>query len=385
MPKRFIVLGSGSMGRAVALDLGRGDDVGSVLLVDADRRRAVEGRAFARSDRVSAARLDVADRGSVVRAMEGRDVAVSCVPYRYNLDLAKAAVEAGCSLVDLGGNNDVVAGELALDARARRAGVTIIPDCGLAPGLVSVLSVDALGRLDRVDELHLRVGGLPLRPRPPLDYMMVFSAAGLINEYVEPAVVIRGGRVRTVRSLDDVEEIEFPKPFGKLEAFNTSGGTSTLPRTLLGKVKELDYKTIRYRGHCERVRLLRDLGLFDASPVAIEGGGTVVPRAVMEAMLSQRLSFGEEDVVLVRVLAVGHKGGRRRALTYTIVDRGDRAAGLTAMMRTTAFPASIVAQMVASGEIARRGAVPQELVVPTRSFIARLRERGIRVGIGWDS
>jgi len=384
MTKRFLVLGSGSMGRAVALDLGRGADVEVVLMVDSDLRSAREGKSFARSDKVKSARLDVTDHDSVLDAMEGRDVAVSCVPYQLNHALAKAAIEAGCSLVDLGGNSEVVQKELALDRAARRAGVTIIPDCGLAPGLVSILSADALGRFDSVDELHLRAGGLPLHPRPPLDYMMVFSAAGLINEYVEPAVVIRDGKVQTVESLEDVEEIGFPEPFGRLEAFNTSGGTSTLPQTLLGKVKELDYKTIRYKGHCERVRLLRDLGLFDASPIDVSGG-KVAPRAVMEALLSQRLTYGEEDdVVLLRVQAVGSKGGRRRTLTFTIIDHGDKAAGLTAMMRMTAFPASIVAQMVASGEISQKGALSQELVVPTKRFLEELRGRDIKVEVSWD-
>ena len=384
MTKRFLVLGSGSMGRAVALDLGRGADVEVVLMVDSDLRSAREGKSFARSDKVKSARLDVTDHDSVLDAMEGRDVAVSCVPYQLNHALAKAAIEAGCSLVDLGGNSEVVQKELALDRAARRAGVTIIPDCGLAPGLVSILSADALGRFDSVDEVHLRVGGLPLHPRPPLDYMMVFSAAGLINEYVEPAVVIRDGKVQTVESLEDVEEIGFPEPFGRLEAFNTSGGTSTLPQTLLGKVKELDYKTIRYKGHCDRVRLLRDLGLFDASPIAVSGG-KVAPRAVMEALLSQRLTYGEEDdVVLLRVQAVGSKGGRRRTLTYTIIDHGDKAAGLTAMMRMTAFPASIVAQMIASGEISQKGALPQELVVPTGRFLEQLGRRGIDLVIKWS-
>ena len=380
MTADFLVLGSGTIGRAVALDLCSSEGVGNVLVSDRDARIAADVVDWIGSKKARSCALDVTDRDAVVREMRGRAVAISCVPFRFNESLARAAVEAGCSLVDLGGNNDIVAKELALDARARRAGMTIIPDCGLAPGLVSVLSADALARFDRVDELHLRVGGLPLHPRPPLDYMMVFSATGLINEYVEPVVVIRGGKVRTVGPLDDVEEIEFPEPFGKLEAFSTSGGTSTLPRTLLGKVKELDYKTIRYKGHCERIRLLRDLGLFDASPVSIEGGAAVAPRAVMEALLSKRLSFGEDDdVVLVRVQAVGVKGGRRRTLTYSIIDHGDRAAGLTAMMRMTAFPASIVAQMVASGEIARKGALPQELVVPTDSFLEQLARRGIVV------
>ena len=380
---RFLVLGAGSMGRAVALDLCRCAKAGRVLIADLDPRRAREAKAFTRSDKATVVRLDVTDLDRVAEAMHGIDASVSCVPYGFNLGLAKAAIVAGCSLVDLGGNNEVVRKELALDKAARRAGVTIIPDCGLAPGLVSVLSADALGRFDRVDELHLRVGGLPLHPRPPLGYMMVFSAGGLINEYVEPAVVIRGGKVRTVDSLDDVEDIEFPEPFGKMEAFNTSGGASTLPQTLLGKVQELDYKTVRYKGHCERVRLLMDLGLFDASPVSI-GGTEVSPRAVMEALLSERLSFGEDDVVLVRVEAIGSKGGRRRTLAYTIIDHGDRAAGLTAMMRTTAFPASIVAQMVASGEIAKEGAHPQETVVPTGSFLEQLAGRGIEVGTDWS-
>jgi lysine 6-dehydrogenase len=380
---RFLVLGAGSMGRAVALDLCRGHDVEHVLIADSNPSMAKEAKEFARSERAKAVQLDVTDHGRVVEVMRDLDVAVSCVPYSFNHGLAKAAVEAGCSLVDLGGNNEVVREELALDGAARAAGVTIIPDCGLAPGLVSVLSADALERFERVDELHLRVGGLPLHPRPPLDYMIVFSAAGLINEYVEPAVVIRDGKVRTVGSLEDVEEIEFPRPFGRLEAFNTSGGTSTLPQTMLGKVKELDYKTIRYRGHCERVRLLRDLGLFDGSPVATSGGA-VAPRAMMEALLSNRLSYGEEDVVLLRVRAVGSKGGRRRTLTYTIIEHGDKASGLTAMMRMTAFPASIVAQMVASGEIAQKGALPQELVVPTRRFLEELAGRGINVEVSWD-
>ncbi len=375
-----LVIGAGLMGRAVALDLCDSEGVGSVLLVDVDAARLAGAASFIGSSKLGTTVLDVSDGRAVVAAMRGHDVAVSCVPYRHNATLARAAVEAGCSFCDLGGNNDVVAQELALDADARAAGVTIVPDCGLAPGLANVLVADALARLDRVEEVRIRVGGLPVRPRPPLDYQLVFNPAGLVNEYREPCVVIRDGEVRTVEPLTDVEELEFPPPFGMLEAFNTSGGTSTLPRTLLGRVRRLDYKTIRYPGHCDRMRLLRDLGLFDEAPLRV-GGVDVAPRDVLEALLVERLSFGDDDAVLVRVTTTGEKSGSERTVVHTVVDLGDRARGLTAMMRTTAFPASIVAHMVASGEVSVRGAVAQETVVPPARFIDELGRRGVNVEV----
>ncbi len=378
---RFLVLGAGAMGRAVAFDLVRTEGVTRVTLADANAKRARQAKAFASSKMARTAVLDVTDADAVTAAMEGQDVAVSCVPYRFNVELSKAAIEAGVHMCDLGGNNDVVRKQLCLDARARRADVTIIPDCGLAPGMATVMVADAMKRMDRVDEVHIRVGGLPVEPSGPLDYMILFNPVGLVNEYKEPPVVIRQGKVQRAVPLDELEEIEFPEPFGRLEAFNTSGGTSTLPQTLLGKVQELDYKTIRYPGHRDKVKCMMDLGLFDEDPLRLDGGD-VVPREVTEALLGARLPREGDDVVLLRVRAEGEMEGRDRTLTYTVIDRCDREAGLTAMQRTTAFPASIVARMLASGEIDQRGVVPQELVVPTGRFLDELQGRGIDVDIG---
>lgn len=378
---RFLVLGAGAMGRAVAYDLARTDGVDQVTLADADAKRARQAKAFASSKLVRTANLDVTDTDAVVGAMEGQDVAVSCVPYRFNFELSKAAIEAGVHMCDLGGNNDVVRKQLCLDAKARRVGVTIIPDCGLAPGMATVLTADALRRMDRVTEVHIRVGGLPVEPTGPLGYMLLFNPVGLVNEYKELPVVIRQGKVQRAAPLDELEEIEFPEPFGKLEAFNTSGGTSTLPQTLLGKVQELDYKTIRYPGHRDKVKCMMDLGLFDEEPLSM-AGKEVVPREVTEALLWERLPREGDDVVLLRVWVEGEVEGRERTLTYTLIDHCDPEVGLTAMQRTTAFPASIVARMLASGEIDQRGVVPQELVVPTRSYLEELENRGINVDIG---
>jgi lysine 6-dehydrogenase len=383
MAMRFLVLGAGAMGRAVALDLARSVGVEEVVLADNDAIRLGEAIEFVGSPIVHRSALDVCDHEAVVEVMGRCDVAISCVPYRFNHALATAAIEAGCSLCDLGGNTDIVRKELVLDPKARTAGVTVVPDCGLAPGLATVLAADAMSRFDEVEELHIRVGGLPVEPRPPLDYMVLFSPAGLVNEYKERAVVIRGGKVQTVESLEDVEEIEFPEPFGKLEAFNTSGGTSTLPQTMLGKVQTLDYKTVRYPGHCDRMRLLRDLGLFEEGPVEVSGTD-VAPRDVLEALIWERLPHDGDDVVLMRLWAVGSKDGEERTLTYTMVDQCDAEADLSAMQRTTAFPASIVAQMIASREISERGVLPQETVVPTGRFLEELEKRDIRISIEWD-
>ncbi len=380
MSSRYLVLGAGAMGRVVALDLASAKGTEAVILSDSDGDMMAAATRFIGSPKVKTMVLDVKDDDAVVEAMRGVDVTISCVPYRFNFDLSKDAIEAGCHFCDLGGNNDIVRKQLCLDARARKAEVTIIPDCGLAPGLATVLAADALRRMDKVDELHLRVGGLPLEPRPPLDYMLLFNPAGLVNEYKERPVVLRGGKILTVEPLDELEEIEFPEPFGKLEAFNTSGGTSTLPQTLMGKVRELDYKTIRYPGHRDKVLCMMQLGLFDEEPLAI-GDGQVAPRDLTERLLGERLPRDGDDVVLLRVRAEGEVEGRERTLTYTIIDRCDPEAGLTAMQRTTAFPAAIVASMVANGEIDERGVVPQEQVVPTVRFFEELEKRDIQVDV----
>ncbi len=407
---KILVLGAGRMGRAIAFDLAGSEGVKDIVIADMDEGRAMAVKKFIEKRQVpgvTARQMDVTDVDAVVPLMRGCDAAISAVTYRFNYGLARAAVQAGTHFCDLGGNNDIVGKELALDEQARDAGITIIPDCGLAPGLVSILSADAKKRFEGMkggvlQELHLRVGGLPRNPKPPLNYKIVFSPSGLINEYRENAVVIRKGELKTVESMIDMEEIEFPDPFGKLEAFNTSGGTSTLPATFLGSLEELDYKTIRYRGHCELMKAMLDLGLAGDSPIEItpvpgegvsagsghgddSGGGehriAVVPRQFFEALLLDRLSDDDGDVVLVRVIAKGKGQGKEVTITYTIIDQHDGVNDITAMMRMTAYPASIIAQMLASGVIGKKGAVPQELCVPTEYFLDEMRKRGIEIDI----
>ena len=372
---RMLVLGAGRMGLGAVHDLVSQADVTGVTVADADGGKARE-IAARYGDRVAAVQIDCNDDRAVVELMRGHASAISCVNYWLNERLAKAAIEAGTHFCDLGGNNDVVDAELALDADARAAGVNIIPDCGLAPGMVAVLVAHGAQQFETLDEIHIRVGGLPQDPKPPLDYQLVFSVEGLINEYIEPARVIRDGKIVTVESMTEVESLEFPPPFGTMEAFQTSGGTSTLVDTFRGKVRELDYKTIRYPGHCDKFKTMIDLGLCSSQPITVDGA-TVKPRRVLGDLLVKNLPHDEPDVVLVRVEFVGE--GRR--LTYDIIDRQDPDTGLSAMMRTTAFPASIVALMMARGQTTSRGALPQERCIPPDAFMAELAKRNIDVKI----
>jgi len=367
------------MGRAALYDAARAEDVEKVGIFDIDEELAAEiGERYGEGKAVSG-RLDAGDEETAAEFLSGYDAAVSCVTYRFNSGLTRAAIRAGCHLVDLGGNNDVVKGQLDLDTEAREAGVIVVPDCGLAPGMVSIMVADAVARMDSVTSVKIRVGGLPQSPRRPLDYQIVFSSEGLINEYWEPCVILQDGRKKTVNPMTGLEQLEFDG-IGELEAFYTSGGSSTLPDTFEGKIDFLDYKTIRYPGHCLRFKTMLELGLASRKLIEVDGA-MVEPRAVFKAVLENALGFDDLDMILMRVAVEGQKDGAPSTRSYEIVDRQDSRAGLTAMMRTTAFPATIIAWLAASGKITERGVKPQEIAVEPSLFIPQLKKRGINLVI----
>lgn len=375
---KMLVLGAGRMGLGAVHDLASQSDVEEVTVADFDGAKARDVASKVKHGRVMPLQLDVTHHQAVVDLMKGHAATLSCVVYKLNLGLARAAIEAGTNFCDLGGNNDVVDAELALDAQARQRGINIIPDCGLAPGMVAVLVAHAVLGFEQLDEIHIRVGGLPQNPRPPLNYQMVFSVEGLINEYIERARVIRNGKIIEVDSMTELELLDFPEPFGMMEAFQTSGGTSTLPDTFLGRVRDLDYKTIRFPGHCEKFKTMIALGLCSSEAVDLDGA-RVAPRRLLGDLLVRNLPHDEPDVVLVRVEVSGLVNGKPRRLRYDIVDRHDPKTGLSAMMRTTAFPASIVALMMARGETSPKGALPQERCIPPELFMQELAKRNIKV------
>ena len=375
---KILVLGAGRMGYGAAFDLVHNSPgVEAVTIADFDIGKAKQAAEKIGTSRINARRVDASNYSDIVALFTGHDSVISCVNYWYNESLSKAAIETRSNFCDLGGNNYVVDAQLALDAEAKTAGINIIPDCGLAPGMVSILAMHGAAKFDQLDEIHIRVGGLPQEPQPPLDYQLVFSVEGLINEYVEVARVIRDGQIMNVQSMTDLESLEFDG-FPPLEAFQTSGGTSTLPDTFLGRIKELDYKTIRYAGHCEKFKTMVDLGLCSSDEIVADFV-KVKPRKVFGELLQQHLPADGPDYVLVRLEFTGTAGGESKRLVYDIVDKQDESTGLSAMMRTTAFPASIIAQMMAKGEVLARGATPQETAIDPEKFVAELRRRNIDI------
>jgi lysine 6-dehydrogenase len=356
------ICGAGRMAEALVYDLQHFTKPDELILIDNDPQRL---ELFTGKNLVKHCG-DLSDAEFVRPILKNVNIVCGAASYKLNLQLARLAIACGAHFVDMGGNNDAVEQEFALSDEAATAGVSIIPDCGLAPGMASILVADAVSKLDVIESIKIRVGGLPQKPEPPLNYALFFSPEGLLNEYREEAVMLRDGKITTHPSLDDVETLSFPPNFPKLEAFNTSGGTSTLP----------DYKTIRYPGHCEQMRLLFDLGLADETRHKVDAV-EIAPSRVLEKMLSQKLPVTDQDVVLVRVEAAGKQSGKPRRLSYEIEDYFVPNTGHTAMQRTTAYSVAIVMQMLAEGSIEQRGTLHLETGINPQRFIELLAAREI--------
>ena len=377
---KFLVVGAGRMGYAAVYDLIRSPRVEQVIVADRDASQVKDLVDKLSDSKIVPVELDVSKIDEVVELMSRCDVCISCVDYHYNYELAKAALKAGIHFCDLGGNEQTVAKEFLLNDLAKERGISIIPDLGLAPGLVSMLAVSAAESMDELYDIHIRVGGVPLEPaaEDPMKYCQVFAMEGLINELVEDVTIIKDGKVFQVPSLTDLEEIDFPKPFGKMEAFNTSGGISTLPQTYANRIRHLDYKTIRYPGHCEQMSLLKHLGLMSSQPVKLKSG-TIAPRELLSYALKEKMPKDAPDAVLLRVTVTGVRDKTPTQLVWECVEFCSEADNLSAMMRMTAFPASIIAQMIAKGDITERGVLKQESGVPVKLFLAELNSRGIKL------
>jgi lysine 6-dehydrogenase len=381
---KILVIGAGMMGWAAAFDMARSEQVHAVTLADKDEQRLAEGveriQRLTGTTKVTGAPLDATDTGAALELMRGHDGVLSAVPYFFNLGLAKAAIRAGCHFADLGGNNNIVQQEFARELQAQAAGVAIAPDCGLSPGLASILGGELLRRIGgKADALKIYVGGLPQNPRPPFNYQLVFSVEGLINEYSEPAKILRGGKMIDIEPLTEVEPFHM-EGFPELEAFHTSGGTSTLPETFQGRVGECFEKTLRYPGHLAMLRTLYDLGLFSKEKRRIDGA-MIAPRQTMARLFEEKFSGNEPDVTLLRVEAHYEDV----IASFSMIDYNDPVTQMTSMMRTTAWPASIVLQMLVGGELGKRGGIHQEVDVPAQLFLQEMAQRGVAINYRIES
>ncbi|MDH4127817.1 MAG: saccharopine dehydrogenase NADP-binding domain-containing protein, partial [Spirochaetota bacterium] len=374
----YLILGSGRMGKAIAYDLIYNQSADKVIMGDISMDHVVDIKKSLNTDRIFPVEIDVTNINKVASIMEGVNCAISSVVYQYNHYVAQAAVKAGVNYCDLGQNVGIVDKEFNLSKEAIKKKITMIPDGGLAPGMVNIIASHGIKHFDRVDEVLLRVGGLPQYPRPPLNYNITWSVHGLINEYIEKARVLRNYKLIEVDSLTELETLTFKPPFNTMEAFITSGGTSTLPLSYEGKIRELNYKTIRYPNHAQIMKALIELGFTDEDKIDVDGK-EVIPRDLLEVLLKAKFAQRVDDVVLLRVIVQGTKKGEKREEVYELIDYYDKLNNMTALMRTTGFSLAIVAGLIAGGKINKFGVLTQEESIPSDIYISELKKRSINI------
>ncbi|MDQ2666020.1 MAG: saccharopine dehydrogenase NADP-binding domain-containing protein [Gemmatimonadota bacterium] len=374
---RMLVLGAGLQGCACAYDLLQNPEVTQVRLADLHFDHLPPFLKPLAGPRLIPTPLDVRDREAVLALMRECDAVMSAIPYYFNFQLAQCAVEAGVHFCDLGGNTEIVFQQKELAAAAVAKGVTVVPDCGVAPGMVNILAQHGIAQMDTVDAVRIFVGGLPQHPEPPLNYKIVYSLEGVIDYYTTLSWVLRDGKRERVTALSELETIHFPEPVGDLEAFHTAGGLSTMAFRYEGKIPSMEYKTLRYPGHAAIMATIRELGLFDLEPVDVKGT-KVVPRDVFVSVVGPRLAKPDShDLLALRVTVTGTKDGKPARRQFDLVDYFDEAIGVSAMMRTTGYSLSITGQMQARGEVSPRGVWTPDECMPAEAYIAALRARGM--------
>lgn len=374
----YAVLGSGMQGTAVAYDLANYGDADRILMGDhnlsnakknSERVNKLVGKAICEPFEV-----DALNEKALQEFLSPANVLISCVPYWMHPKIAPVAIRSGTHMIDMGGDTEVSLETMKLDEAAKAAGVSVVPDTGLAPGLVNSLATHLMSKFDEVEHVRMYCGGLPQNPKPPFNYKLVFNVEGLVAEYTDDAFAVRDGKFTRVPTLTDLEEIDWPG-LGKMEAFVTSGGTSTAAHTFEGKLKTYEYKTIRFPGHCNLMRIFMDFGFWSLDPIKVDGAN-IRPREVFHKLMAEKLHDpNDKDQILVRAWASGIKDGAEKRFQIDIWDKQDEATGFSAMERMTGFPSSIYAIEIAKGNV-EPGCIRYELAIPGTVVVDGLRARG---------
>jgi len=374
----MLVLGAGLQGSACAYDLLQDKEVTEVRLAALHVGHIPEFLAPYSGPRLIPTPLDVRDHDAVLGVMRQCDAVMSAIPYYFNYDLAKLAVDAGVHFCDLGGNTEIVFKQKELDADARRQNITVVPDCGLAPGMVNILAEYGIRQLDSVDSVKIYVGGLPQHPEPPLNYMLVYSLEGALDYYTTLSWVLRNGKRTHVKALSEREPVTFDS-VGTLEAFHTAGGLSTMAFRYEDKVPTMEYKTLRYPGHAALMEDIRAMGLLDLTPVDVKGIKVVPRDAFIASVMPKLFKPKGRDLVALRVVVSGKKSGSAATKTFELVDRYDEAHDISAMMRTTGYSLSITGLMQARRQVGPPGVYTPDECIPAATYIVELRKRGVDI------
>ncbi len=373
---KVLVVGCGKVGSEIARDLASSKEVSSVVVADANTTNlgVLTGTPKVRTEKV-----DIARKVALRPLMREADIVCGALPGRIGFELLREAVETGKNIVDI---SYTPKDPLQLHKRALANGCTLVPQCGVAPGLTNMCVGDASRRLDRMTRVRIFVGGLPQHPVPPFNYRMVFSLDDVINEYTRDVKIIEKGAAKVVEPFSGRGFLTFPG-VGELEFFLTDG-LGTLPKSF-PHVQEMYELTLRYPGHAQIMDALRLAGFFNSRKIRVNGT-LVEPRKISLELLKASFSLGSrEDLLALRVEVEGVQGGRRILLSYQMLDLFDKRHGTSAMARTTAYPCTSVALLVGGGMVKMRGVVPPEKIGRDqklfRLVLSRLKQRKVRLRI----
>ena len=378
---KISVVGAGAMGSAVAADLVARDSVKQVQVCDSHSRLLQAIHHKVQAPKLRSVQVDARDLKVLGAILQGSDCVIACVPSQLNPNLARLCLDLGIHYCDLGGDDKSLSEILKLQDEAHSKGIWLVPNCGLAPGLVNVLSMHGIQQFDQVDTVQLRVGDIPLDPDPDFNFRLSWSAEKILNDYTNPVHIIQDGQLMEVDALCCTEQIHFDEPFGLMEAFCTAGGLMTISEDLAGKVQTLDYKTIRWPGHADQMRFLIGLGFADSRK--IDARTHLTYRDVLIRRLKEKLGGSFEDVVLLRVLVHGIKEGQSRTVVFEMIEYGDKEHEISAIQRCTGIPAVAAACLIASKSVHGGGASSLEQVVPPESYLQLIHEQGLSIRTQW--
>lgn len=373
-------MGAGKMGIVLAKDLIESDNQNKVTLVDISSKRLQKAKKFIKSERLILLKKDVEKEKQRQDIFEGQDVALAALLHKHSLLALETAILKGVHFADLVGEKPL--DRLKYDSEAKKKKVTIISGLGVSPGITNICVGRAVHLLDEVEKAMIYVGGNPVHPKPPLNYRIVYAVESILDFYDRKALILKKGKIKEVPPLSGIESIQFPHPFSEMECFYTDG-LSSLVHTMQGKIKgELAEKTIRHKGHAQGIEILKECGLFSRQPIKLHNT-KVIPRELLEVLLDSKMKLGKErDVTLLRVVVEGKKSSKPTTHIFEMIDLYDSEKDYTSMGKTTSFPASIAAQMIASGKIAQRGSLFPEEIFQSELYqplMDALKERGVVV------
>jgi lysine 6-dehydrogenase len=384
MNKNYCVIGTGRQGTAAAYDLLKYADINNLLLLD--NNQASIDQCLRKINSVKSniniitSIIDFNDIDDLKNKLNPIDIFLSSVPYKYNLMLTQVALDTSCSMVDLGGHTGNVIKQLEYDKEAKQKGITIVPDCGMGPGMNVSMALLAIEQFDEAYEVRIWDGGLPRNPKEPWNYSLFFNIVGLTNEYDAHAFFIKDRKIVEVDCFEGYEIIDFGGSVGKLEASVTSGGLSTMPWTFEGKLKVLENKTLRYIGHWEWMKAYRQLGLFNEDKISFNGQ-EIIPRDFYHHLLEPQLDTKDfNDICIMRVAATGLINGQKEEVVIDAYETYDDKTQLMAMEKWTGWHASIVMQHIANKKISS-GAFPIEKALSGKDFYEQAQKRNYKIEI----